>query len=352
MKKNKMMRIASVLMVAALLTTCAISGTFAKYVTSDSAKDSARVAKWGVTILASGSLFEETYKKATDNTANTVDDVERATLSVVSNTVVSNTKVALTGNDDVVAPGTKNTEGMTWTFTGTPEVDGKIAFDIKAGDGETAFDPAKHDIYLKAGTYGVMVKDTAVTKANFAEKDRYTKDGTTYTKATAFDSTKEYYDLHDKAVLAQDYYPVVFFLNNTAIWENTAQKESSLKKIVDLFGTLTDDDLKFEDNTNLANLTITKGEGADAKTLVNNGAVKLTWEWDFDVNTDDTNTNAADLAYRDGADTILGNLAAGTLTNAEVVKLSGENYVNTLTAQTDYNLNLGISVSVSAQQLD
>ena len=70
MKKNKMMRIASILMVAVLVSTCAVSGTFAKYVTSDSGKDTARVAKWGISILASGDLFAETYKKATDNTPN------------------------------------------------------------------------------------------------------------------------------------------------------------------------------------------------------------------------------------------------------------------------------------------
>ena len=44
MKKNKMMRIASVLLVAVILTTCAISGTFAKYVTSGNGSDNARVA--------------------------------------------------------------------------------------------------------------------------------------------------------------------------------------------------------------------------------------------------------------------------------------------------------------------
>ena len=57
MKKNKMMRTASGLLVATLLTTSMISGTFAKYTTQDEASDSARVAKWGVTALATGSLF-------------------------------------------------------------------------------------------------------------------------------------------------------------------------------------------------------------------------------------------------------------------------------------------------------
>lgn len=49
MKKNNMMRLASVLLVLVLLTTCAISGTFAKYITANEATDTARVAHWGFT---------------------------------------------------------------------------------------------------------------------------------------------------------------------------------------------------------------------------------------------------------------------------------------------------------------
>ena len=45
MKKNRMMRVASALLVAVLLTTCAISGTFAKYITAEDATDSAAQAK-------------------------------------------------------------------------------------------------------------------------------------------------------------------------------------------------------------------------------------------------------------------------------------------------------------------
>ena len=47
MKKNRMMRLASILLVCVLLTTSVISGTFAKYTTSVTANDTARVAYWG-----------------------------------------------------------------------------------------------------------------------------------------------------------------------------------------------------------------------------------------------------------------------------------------------------------------
>ena len=65
MKKNKMMRAASALMVATLLTTSVISGTFAKYVTSGNASDKARVAEWNIDMSADG---QDMFKTQYDNT--------------------------------------------------------------------------------------------------------------------------------------------------------------------------------------------------------------------------------------------------------------------------------------------
>lgn len=110
MKKNKMMRAASALMVATLLTTSVISGTFAKYVTSGNASDSARVAKWGVTVNGTADTFKETYAK--NGNSFTLD----------ANTVVSSE----TGKD-VVAPGTSGSMAA-FTISGTPEVAVNVAF--------------------------------------------------------------------------------------------------------------------------------------------------------------------------------------------------------------------------------
>ena len=66
MRKNKMMRLASALLVAVLLTTSVISGTYAKYITENTGSDEARVAKWGVTVTANGDAFETEYKKDSD----------------------------------------------------------------------------------------------------------------------------------------------------------------------------------------------------------------------------------------------------------------------------------------------
>ncbi|MBO5786941.1 MAG: hypothetical protein J6R45_06415 [Clostridia bacterium] len=113
MKKNRMMRLASGLLVAVLLTTCAISGTFAKYVTEGQASDSARVAKWGVTIKAENfDLFTTDYK-TDDTTATFTGDYS------VSSEGTAN-------RDDVMAPGTSG-KIANIAITGTPEVAVEVA---------------------------------------------------------------------------------------------------------------------------------------------------------------------------------------------------------------------------------
>lgn len=140
MKKNTMMRLASGLLVAVLLTTCAISGTFAKYVTSDSTGDEARVAKFGVTVTAEGGLFAENYL------ATTADTPTSATTGI---TVKSEGGLG----DSVVAPGTKSTDnGIEFTITGTPEVNVNVNIEVTNNT---------KDIFLTAGFY-----DNATTGAD------------------------------------------------------------------------------------------------------------------------------------------------------------------------------------------
>ena len=106
MKKNRMMRLASILLVLTLLSTSVISGTFAKYVTADEGSDFARVAKWGVVIEAeSFGMFEADYQ--TDDTATFT-----GTYSV---------SAAAGDRDDLLAPGTKGSFADI-AITGTPEV--------------------------------------------------------------------------------------------------------------------------------------------------------------------------------------------------------------------------------------
>ncbi len=101
------MRIASVLLVAVLLSTSVISGTFAKYTTTGTGSDTARVAKWGVTVTATGTTFAKAYD--TDDNSATVKSASE---------------------EKVVAPGTKGTMVAT-EMTGTPEVSVAISFEGK-----------------------------------------------------------------------------------------------------------------------------------------------------------------------------------------------------------------------------
>lgn len=94
MRKNKMMRLASALLVAVLLSTCAISGTFAKYVTSSTGTDNARVAYWGWDAPAAldFDLFDSTYDHVTSS-----GDVD--------------------GFTNVIAPGTSKTDTFAFSYT-------------------------------------------------------------------------------------------------------------------------------------------------------------------------------------------------------------------------------------------
>lgn len=146
MKKSKSMRFASVLLVMTLLSTCMISGTFAKYVTSESASDTARVAEFGVRITANGETFKETYK-----------GIETGWTS--KNTVDGET-------DKVVAPGTEG-EMVKMTLTGKPEVAVRVNYEATTFeltnwtlyDGTTEYCPVVFTIADK--TYGT--NDTSAT---------------------------------------------------------------------------------------------------------------------------------------------------------------------------------------------
>lgn len=124
MKKNNALRVAAGLMVAVLVSTCFVAGTFAKYTTNGSKTDSARVAKFGVTVSATdGSLFNSTYTK----------DDSTYTLENEGNSVVSQASA------NVVAPGTKGSL-TALKISGTPEVAVRVtnSAEVTLGDKWTA----------------------------------------------------------------------------------------------------------------------------------------------------------------------------------------------------------------------
>lgn len=119
MKKGVFPRIAAVLMILTLFSTCVISGTFAKYVTEGSTTATARVAKWGVKIEASptdesGAPFKNSYATNGEVTNLKGEKIENAVLSTTG---------------AVVAPGTSGGLGAI-NVSGTPEVAVNIAYTV------------------------------------------------------------------------------------------------------------------------------------------------------------------------------------------------------------------------------
>lgn len=109
-KKNYILRAAAVLLALVLITSSLVGGTFARYVKSGSGSDTARVAKFGVGITATGTMFATEY--ATD---------DGAVSGTIANSVVSS------DTDKLVAPGTKG-EMAKITLSGTPEVAVNVSY--------------------------------------------------------------------------------------------------------------------------------------------------------------------------------------------------------------------------------
>ena len=104
MKKNRTMRIAAVMLVFALLTTCIISGSFAKYITTGTAaSEAARVAKWGVKVDAAA------------DSVKIADDEYGTTVAAFQETA-----------GGIMAPGTSKESAAVITISGQPEVAVKI----------------------------------------------------------------------------------------------------------------------------------------------------------------------------------------------------------------------------------
>lgn len=299
MKKNVMFKVAAVMLVLTLASTCIIGTTFAKYVTGDTASDTARVAKWGITVATSGTLFGTNYAA---NSAADADEI----VAAVSDSVSSY------NGDSIVAPGTKNTTGFQVKLTGTPEV----SYAVTAGTNSVTIE----DIFLAAGTYGVMVPVYGVNEDTDIS-GYYTLAGTTYTLngATAYDAAATYYDLHDQITVGTKYFPVQWAVAHSGADSVAIAATSDLTVVVNA---LVD---AINGMTGVANNEL-------------DATYTLTWEWAFSTD-DDT----------DAKDTILGNLMAADATN-RVVKLDGANYTSELTDGVDYNLEIKFGLNVEVTQ--
>ena len=118
-RKNWTVRAAVLMLALVLITACFVGGTFAKYVTSKSGNDNARVAKFGVEITANGTMFAKEYQTHDGTVSGTI------TKSVVSSGTVDPQNDT---RDNLVAPGTSG-DMVQMKLTGTPEVAVKVTYD-------------------------------------------------------------------------------------------------------------------------------------------------------------------------------------------------------------------------------
>jgi len=178
-KKHWTLRAAGLLFALVLITSCFVGGTFAKYVTSGYGHESARVAKFGVTMsVATDTAFKQKYSK--DDT--TIPESAQINYSVESS-----------GPENLVAPGTKGSDFVVLSISGKPEV----AVNVKiTAEG--------HDVFLKAGKYPDLT--------------------------TAAD---------DIFTLENDYYPITYTLTKTG--ERTPVAEGKLEVITDYLNGLSKD---------------------------------------------------------------------------------------------------------------
>ncbi len=105
-RKNHTLKLAGILLALVLVTSCFVGGTFAKYVTNGTGTDSARVAKFGVTVTANGTMFAKEYDTHTENVK-----------AAIAKSVISDK----TDDKNLVAPGTSG-EMVSMAIEGKPEV--------------------------------------------------------------------------------------------------------------------------------------------------------------------------------------------------------------------------------------
>lgn len=126
----------SVLLCSVMITTTALSGTLAKYTTSSSSSDSARVAKWGVTAEIALS-----------------DEIKNSGATIVTNN--ENGKISHTITNLKMAPGYDYSDAFQISISGKSEVRLKIRFDI-------AVDYDLENFTVPAGVGGLSIAQAYV----------------------------------------------------------------------------------------------------------------------------------------------------------------------------------------------
>ena len=296
MKKNVMMRLASFLLVCVLATTCGISGTFAKYVTKAEATDSARVAKWGVTLTGMGNAFAEAY-----DAGATVKTVVSSAYGDDSNT------------EYVVAPGTSGTLAK-FVVGGEPEVSYELTFEVDEEAAKLVF--LKFDSNRK----GILL----------------------------LPETQEGY------VNPEGYYPIIGTLKIGVSGQsgNEEEKSGPLLELVSQIERLA---FRYDVTTNKYSYTLDKtAQTPEWKELDGLPVIEVTWRWAFEYEDNSNYPYYGRLTAEkiDEYDTMLGNLAAGRNIYYVDMMVNGGTQTVLFIEDMHYCTEISYTLTATATQID
>ena len=176
----KRMSVLAILVLAISITAFSVAGTYAKYTSTDTISDKARVARWNINELVNVSLFEDTYN---NGAVKNLDDDTSVT--------------------DVIAPGTKGS--YNFKLEGSVETNYTIKATVKEAL-ETNGLEGRVVYYLKDGDT-VLNSDTSLAGLKAALEALY--DGNTIYAAGSLD--EKTYTIEWEWV----------FEKNTTVGENT-----------------------------------------------------------------------------------------------------------------------------------
>jgi hypothetical protein len=308
MKKNWITKVAVLMLALVMVTSCFVGGTFAKYVTRAEGQDSARVAKWGVLVTVEGGVFADKY--AASDEAYLEDGGEYSVVSSVE-------------GEKVVAPGTSAEEAdmaLVATVKGTPEVatrytlEGKNIKDVVLKKG--TYTDYTHLAKAADGTYGytdtfTLDKDYAPVKWNLVISGK----GQTINVATAL------YDNLPEANLAQaEAYGLTregcSIFDAIAIIQKVAGNEGYTNIVEAALGQIVSGGRNFALEADKEAGTFKLSYDFDPNKEMD-FTFKLDWTWKFENGAEilDADGNRTGIYEFDAADTYLGNVAAGVVTD-------------------------------------
>ncbi len=208
-KRSIMIRVMAVLSVVMMFTMCFVGGTFAKYTSSGSGSDSARVAKWSFKVGGTDVATENEFTFDLFNTVKDTGDANETDINPTDGTIIApgtqgSFALVLTNESEVTAQ-----YAIDYTVTNTNNIPVEFSVDGTNWSSEltdvTASLQAKNDTNSDTTTITIRwrwvfenytkVADTSGTPDPSTRY--YTKGGETYTATdfplASFEAETEYY---------------------------------------------------------------------------------------------------------------------------------------------------------------